>query len=74
VAERAYGRDLCSGKPVSTLRNSKFRPVLTMRRNVVNVFKTPGKLRGRTPYTAKKRANQLNRAVCNPLKIDVNEC
>lgn len=36
---------------------------LTALRNVLNTFKTPGKLRGRTPYTAKKRTNQLNRAV-----------
>ena len=32
-------------------------------RNVTDVFKTPGKLRGKTPRTARKRQPLLNRAV-----------
>jgi hypothetical protein len=37
---------------------------------MLNAFKTPGKLRGRTPYTGKKRFNQGNRAVCYVLDLE----
>jgi hypothetical protein len=42
---------------------------LTDARNVANVFKTPGKLRGKTPRTIKKRAALGNRAVSQEWRV-----
>ena len=37
-------------------------------RNVRDVFKTPGKLRGKTPRTARKQQPLQNRAVCHEIQ------
>jgi epoxyqueuosine reductase QueG len=40
--------------------------LLNPSRNVTEIFKTPGKLRGKTPRTARKRNPLETRAVCPP--------
>lgn len=56
MAERAHGRDFqqqpCVGCRLSHLKHSR----LLLRRNFADIFKTPGKLRGKTPRTARKNA------------------
>jgi hypothetical protein len=46
------------------------RNLLTPASNVANVFKTPGKLRGKTPRTIRKRPAPGNRAVSRESKAD----
>ena len=59
MAERAHGGDLQQEPIVGSTASSQFE-VLTGTRDVTEIFKTPGKLRGKTPRTARKR---------NPLEV-----
>ena len=60
MAQRAYGGDFQQESSVRMIVYEILLGVLTANRNVTEIFKTPGKLRGKTPRTARKR---------NPLEV-----
>lgn len=56
MAQRAHGRDIQHKRCVSRLDSAPVSLVLLIHhRNFADVFKTPGKLRGKTPRTARKK-------------------
>lgn len=66
VVERTYGRDLLQGPSVSRDRFAVAGIGLgadSYPRNFTDVFKTPGKMRGKTPRTTRKRTVEENRVV-----------
>lgn len=67
VVERAHGRDFQRKSHVRSSgqeqRLCQRTHALTECRNFADVFKTPGKLRGKTPKTARKRDPLAARAV-----------
>ena len=60
MAQRAYGGDFQQESSVRMIVYGILMRLLTVNRNVTEIFKTPGKLRGKTPRTARKR---------NPLEV-----
>lgn len=56
MAQRAHGRHLCQRRRVGRACHLCTRRDLTVHRHNLDVFKTPGKLRGKTPRTARKKA------------------
>ena len=60
MAQRAYGGDFQQESSVRMIVGENLIGLLTANRNVTEIFKTPGKLRGKTPRTARKR---------NPLEV-----
>ena len=60
MAQRAYGGDFQQESSVRMIVYEILLGLLTANRNVTEIFKTPGKLRGKTPRTARKR---------NPLEV-----
>ena len=60
MAQRAYGGDFQQESSVRMIVYETSLDLLTANRNVTEIFKTPGKLRGKTPRTARKR---------NPLEV-----
>ena len=55
MAQRAYGGDFQQKSSVRMIVYEILLGLLTPNRNVTEIFKTPGKLRGKTPRTARKR-------------------
>ena len=60
MAQRAYGGDFQQESSVRMIFYETSLDLLIANRNVTEIFKTPGKLRGKTPRTARKR---------NPLEV-----
>lgn len=66
MVERAYERDLLKQQSVCFCGVLVCLTSLTTNSNVADIFKTPGKLRGKTPRTARKRNVLGERAVSPP--------
>lgn len=67
MAERTHGRDIQQNSIVSSSITVK-KHTTDVNSNVTDVFKTPGKLRGKTPRTARKRNLEEARVVSDALK------